>query len=167
MEMNIMYWIQSLRNPGLDNFFVTFSNIVGSKGELWVILGMVLLIIPKTRKAGLCVLSSYIISYYIGDGILKDMIARPRPCHIDETVALLISRPTSYSCPSVHSALSFASAMSIFYRHKGLGSLFIVVAIVVCFSRMYLFVHFLTDVLFGALLGALVASLVYLLTKHI
>lgn len=165
MEMNIMYWLQSLRTASLDSFFVAFSDIIGSKGEAWVILGMLLLLIPKTRKMGLCVLSSYIISYYVGDGILKDLIARPRPCMVDETVELLIKRPTSYSCPSVHSALAFASAMSIFYKNRLMGIPFVLVAVLVCFSRMYLFVHFLTDVLFGAALGAAIATAVHYLTK--
>ena len=123
MEFNILYGIQNLHNAFLDSVMVTiFNDIVGSKGEIWVILGMVLLLIPKTRKTGLCVLSAYIVAYYIGDGILKDLIARPRPCMIDETVTLLVSRPSSFSCPSVHSMLAFASASSVFWHCKKAGT---------------------------------------------
>lgn len=142
-----------------------FNNIVGSKGEIWILLGILLLFIPKTRKTGLCVLASYIIAYYIGDGLLKDLIARPRPCMIDETVQLLVSKPSSFSCPSVHSMLAFASASSIFWHHRKAGIAALVFAALIGFSRMYFFVHFPTDVLFGSVLGIAVGTAVYFLTK--
>ena len=114
MELNILYWIQNLRCEWLDTAMKTvFQTVVGAKGEIWILLGILLLLFPKTRKTGACVLSAYIIAYYVGDGILKDLIARPRPCAVDETVELLVSRPSSYSCPSVHSMLAFASASAI------------------------------------------------------
>lgn len=166
MEIDILYWIQNLHCDWLDSAMVkVFNDIVGSKGELWVILGILLLIIPKTRKAGLCVLASYIIAYYIGDGILKDMIARKRPCMIDETVELLVSRPSSYSCPSVHSMLAFASATSIFWYYKKTGIAALVFAGLVGISRMYFFVHFPSDVLFGAALGFMIGTVVCFLAK--
>ena len=74
MEFSILYWIQNLHSDSLNTIMVTiFNDIVGSKGEIWIILGMILLLIPKTRKVGLCTLSAYIIAYYVGDGILKDL----------------------------------------------------------------------------------------------
>ena len=153
MEFNILYGLQSLRGGFLDNVMVTvFNTLVGSKGEIWAVLGALLLIFRKTRKAGLCVLLSYAVAYGIGD-VLKNIIARPRPCAIDETVALIISRPSSFSCPSVHTMLAFASAASLFLCHKKTGIAVLVFAALVGFSRMYFFVHFPTDVLLGAVLG--------------
>ncbi len=149
-----MYFIQSLHSEVLDTIMVkVFNDFVGSKGEIWVILGIILFAVPKTRKTGLCVLASYIVAYYIGDGILKNFIARPRPCMADETVTLLVSRPASFSCPSVHSMLAFASSAAVFRFHKKTGILALVFAALIGFSRMYFFVHFPTDVLFGAILG--------------
>ena len=161
MDFGILYWLQSLRSPFLDSVMVTvFNDIVGSKGEFWILLGILFLLIPKTRKTGLCLLSAYIIAYYLGDGILKNLIARPRPCMLDETVELIVSRPSSYSCPSVHSMLAFASASSVFWHHKKLGIGALVFAALVGISRMYFFVHFPTDVLFGAVLGFIIGTLV-------
>ena len=166
MELSILYWIRNLHNVFLDSVMVTvFNNIVGSKGEIWVVLGIILLLIPKTRKTGLCVLSAYIVSYYIGDGILKDLIARQRPCMIDETVELLVSRPTSFSCPSVHSMLAFASASPVFWFHKKTGILALIFAALIGFSRMYFFVHFPSDVLLGAVLGFLIGTGICTLVK--
>ena len=166
MEFNILYWIQNLHGDFLDKIMVIiFNDIVGSKGEIWIILGIILLLIPKARKTGLCVLSAYIISYYIGDGILKDFIARPRPCMIDETVALLVSKPSSFSCPSVHSMLAFASASSLFWFHKKAGIVALIFAALIGFSRMYFFVHFPSDVLLGSVLGFMIGTVVCFLVK--
>ncbi len=114
---------------------------------------MILLIIPKTRKCGAAVLLSYVVSFLIGNEWLKDLITRPRPCAVDDTVMLIVKKPGSFSCPSVHAYLAFSSAMAIFhyYRKAGIGVL--VFAALVGFSRMYFFVHYPTDVLFGAALG--------------
>ena len=166
MELSILYWIQNLHCDFLNTIMVTiFNDIVGSKGEIWIILGIILLLIPKTRKVGLCALSAYIIAYYVGDGILKDLIARPRPCMIDETVALLVSKPSSFSCPSVHSMLAFASASSVFWFHKKASIAALVFAVLIGFSRMYFFVHFPTDVLLGSVLGFLIGTTVCVLAK--
>lgn len=167
MEFGILYGIQSLHCGFLDAIMKTvFDTVVGSKGEIWIILGALLLVFPKTRKTGVCVLSAYILAYYIGDGILKDLFARQRPCMIDETVELLVSRPSSYSCPSVHSMLAFASASSVFWYHKKTGIAALVFAALIGFSRMYFFVHFPTDVLFGAALGFAIGTAVCLLLKR-
>ena len=168
MEMNILYFIQSLHNPILDKIMVAiFNDIVGTKGEIWIILGIILLCFKKTRKTGLIVLSSYIISYYIGDGLLKNLIARPRPCTVDESVELLIARSTSYSCPSVHSMLALGSAVPIYFYHKKYGRIALIFAILICFSRLYFFVHYPTDVLFGGLLGAGIGLIISYVCKGI
>ena len=75
---------------------------------------------------------------------------------IDETVALLVSRPLSFSCPSVHSMLAFASSSAILRFNKKMGIVALVFAAMIGFSRMYFFVHFPSDVLFGAVLGLLI-----------
>ena len=166
MDFNILYWIQELHGGLLDTIMVTvFNDIVGSKGEIWIIIGIIMLLIPKTRKAGLCVLSAYIIAYYIGDDILKKLIARPRPCAIDETVPLLVRKPSSFSCPSVHSMIAFASASAICCFHKKAGIAALVFAALIGFSRMYFFVHFPTDVLLGSVLGFLIGTAVCFLAK--
>ena len=161
MEMQFLYFLQSLRSPALDRIMtLVFSTIVGSKGEVWIWFGLSLLLFPKTRKSGLTVLASYILAYYIGDGILKDLIARPRPCTADPSVELLVARSNSYSCPSVHSMLAFASASAFSYDHGKTGVAVLIFAALVAFSRLYFFVHYPTDVIFGAFLGAVIGCTV-------
>ena len=91
--------------------------------------------------------------------VLKPLAARPRPCWIDEQVKLLVAAPKDYSFPSGHSAASFAAAVSIFVMHKKEGAAALILACLIAFSRLYLFVHFPTDVLAGIAVGFICAFL--------
>lgn len=153
MELSVLHALQLFHNPVLDQVMVViFNDLVGSLGQVWIVVGMVLLAIPKTRKCGAAVILSYMVSFLIGNEWLKDLIARPRPCAVDDTV-LLIVKPGSFSCPSVHTYLAFSSAMAIYYHYKKVGIGVFMFAALVGFSRMYFFVHYPTDVLLGAVLG--------------
>lgn len=165
LEFAILYAIQNIHTDFLDRFILTIMNITGSYGQLWVILAVLLLFFKKTRKAGFTILISYAMVFVVGQYGLKDLIARPRPCHIDETVALLVSRPSSFSCPSTHSAWAFAAAASVCSWHKKPGIVIGAIALIVAFGRLYLFVHFPTDVLFGIALGILFAFVAYSIVK--
>lgn len=157
MDFGILYAIQNIRSPLLDKVIVLITSIPGDLGQMWVAIGVLLLLFKKTRKCGLVLIISYLLVYGIGQYVLKDLIARPRPCHIDQTIELLISRPSSYSCPSTHSAWAFAAATSVFLYNKKFGVLIYMFSTLVAFSRMYLFVHFPSDVLLGVLMGILFA----------
>ena len=161
MELSFLHALQSIHNPVLDQIMiVVFNKMVGSLGQLWLIVGFVLLVIPKTRKCGAAVLLSYVVSFLIGNVWLKDFIARPRPCAVDDTVQLIVKKPGSFSCPSVHTYFAFSSAMAIFHYYKKSGIGVFLFAALVGFSRMYFFVHYPTDVLFGAVLGIVTALVV-------
>ena len=157
MDFSILYTIQNLRNPVLDSFILMLTNIMGSYGQIWIIVGVVLCFFRKTRSGGVAVLISYALVYLVGQFGLKDLIARARPCHLDQAVELLVKRPSSYSCPSTHTAWAFAAATSILLYFRKSGICVMIAAALIGFSRLYLFVHFPTDVLFGAVLGIALA----------
>ena len=72
MEMTILQIIQSWHNPILDRIMVlVFNDFVGAKGELWLIIGLILFLIPKTRKCGICVIVSYTLAFFIGKRSIK------------------------------------------------------------------------------------------------
>ena len=157
MEFDILYAIQTIHASFLDNIILTITKVMGNYGQIWLLVSLALFIPKKTRKAGICIILSYILVFLIGQYGLKDLIARPRPCHIDETVPLLVKRPGSYSCPSTHSAWAFAAATSIYCYHKHAGIVVGVISIIIGFSRLFLFVHFPSDVLIGAVMGIVLA----------
>lgn len=151
MEFSFLYAIP--RSELLDSFFLIVTKIAGSNGQLWLALGALLLAFRKTRKAGAAVLVSYVGVYVFGQMFLKHLIARPRPCQLDQTFALLVNRPVSSSFPSTHSAWAFGGATAIFLNHRRAGLAVLFVAALIAFSRLYLFLHFPTDVLAGMALG--------------
>ncbi|WP_036977944.1 phosphatase PAP2 family protein [Pseudobutyrivibrio sp. MD2005] len=169
MEFQFLYAIP--RMEVLDSFFLTVNKITGSYGQLWVVIAVILLFFKKTRKIGVAVLVSYVLVYVLGQYGLKNMFSRMRPCQIDETFELLVARPSSLSFPSTHSAWAFGAATAIFLGNKKGGFIALIWAALIAFSRMYLFLHFPTDVLagivFGALMGIIAVKLVDIITKKI
>lgn len=157
MDFSILYAIQQMRSPALDGFILALTSFMGSYGQIWLAVGAALCIFKKTRRCGVAVLVSYALVFLVGQFGLKDLIARARPCHLDETVELLVKRPSSYSCPSTHTAWAFASATSILMYFRKPGIAVMLAAVLIGFSRLYLFVHFPTDVLLGAVLGIALA----------
>ena len=151
MEFSILYAIP--RGPLWDAFFLGVTNVAGSYGQLWVVIALLLLIFKKTRRVGVSMLIAYIGVFLLGQYGLKNIVSRPRPCQIDTAFPLLVSRPSSSSFPSTHSAWAFGGATAIFLRHKKAGIAAYVIAALIGFSRLYLFLHFPTDVLFGAAMG--------------
>ena len=119
--------------------------------RLWMILGA-------------SVLLAYLMVFLLGQIVLKNLVSRPRPCQIDQAFAMLVARPSSSSFPSTHSAWAFGAATAIFLRHRWAGIAAFVVAALIAFSRMYMFLHFPTDVLFGTALGIALGVLANLIT---
>ena len=163
MEFSFLYAIP--RTEVLDSFFLGLTRVAGSYGQLWLIIAALLLIFKKTRKAGISVLIAYVAVYLLGQIVLKQLISRPRPCQIDQAFALLVARPSSSSFPSTHSAWAFGAATAIFMQHRKLGAAAYAVAALIAFSRLYMFLHFPTDVLFGAALGIALGVLAHWITK--
>ena len=154
MELSFLYSIP--RTDFLDKFFLFFTKLPGSIGQLWLIVGIALCISKKTRKTGAAVLVSFFGVLLFGELLLKHLFIRARPCQIDQAFAMLIEPPTSSSFPSTHSAFAFGAATAIFMNYRKAGVAAFIVAAFVAFSRLYLFVHFPTDVLCGIILGILV-----------
>ena len=136
---------------------MTFITSLGDHGIFWILLAAVLFAVPRTRLMGSCMLLSICIGFLVGNVALKNMIARERPCWLDPSVRLLIQVPRDFSFPSGHSLVSFEGAVSIFMFNRKWGLPALMLAVLIAFSRMYLFVHFPTDVLAGAILGTVIA----------
>lgn len=156
MEMSILYAIQNMRTEFLDTVMVFVSRL-GNKGIIWIIIGLIMACFKKYRKAGIAIIVALIFCLITGNGILKNIVGRSRPCWIDNSVNLLIDIPKDYSFPSGHTFSSFASAICITYFHKKEGVAAFILASLIAFSRLYLFVHYPTDILGGIGLGFIAA----------
>ena len=160
IEFKILYFLQSLHAPWLDIFMQSVTYL-GDRGFIWILLGIVFLCYKKTRKMGICLLLSLGVGFLLGNMVLKNMIARQRPCWIDEQILLLISNPRDFSFPSGHSLAAFEGSVSIWLYRRKWGIWFLILATLIAFSRLYLFVHFPTDVLAGIIIGTIIAVLVH------
>ena len=159
-EVEILYKLQEMHHPMLDKIMVAATTF-GDGGIGWIILGLLFFIFKKTRKCGLLMLISMAVCFIIGNLGIKNIVGRIRPCHIDPSVPLLIPIPGEFSFPSGHTMHAFTAATSILLQHKKGGIAAIALATLVAFSRMYLFVHYPTDILGGLLIGVAVAVLIY------
>lgn len=158
--MSILMFIQENLRSGFTDAFFTFVTHLGDAGVVWILIGVGLLCSKKTRLWGWSLLFSLLFAYCIGDLVIKNIVQRSRPFTGLE-IDLLIAAPTSFSFPSGHSGSSFASATALFLCNKKWGAAALVLAALIAFSRMYLFVHYPTDVLCGALLGVATAFAVH------
>ena len=158
-EMDFLHAIQAMHTDWLTPVMVVVSTL-GNAGLIWILTGLVLVIPKKTRQCGITMLIAMAFSFLLGNIIIKNLIARDRPFVLDETVELLIKKPGEFSFPSGHTLNGFTAATVIFlhFKKSGIGALLF--AGLIAFSRMYLFVHFPTDILGGMILGIMDALLV-------
>lgn len=152
-ELQILDMIQKLHNPVMDKLFV-FITSLGNGGIIWILFMLVLLLIPKTRRTGVILAVTFVIDIVVCNGILKNVFARVRPCDVNKTVELLVARPHDYSFPSGHTAISFAAVSGLYFAgEKKLWKPALVLAVLMAFSRLYLYVHYPTDILDGIIVG--------------
>lgn len=155
-EFDILYALQEIHNPIFDKIML-FITSLGDDGILWLGIGVICLFFKNHRKMGMQLLLSMLCTFILGNLILKNVFARPRPCDIDTAVTLLLSRPHGHSFPSGHSINSMVAAVALFLNNKKIGIPAVIIASLIGFSRLYLFVHFPTDVLGGFAIAILVA----------
>lgn len=148
-----------IQNRYLDVIMLRITRL-GDLGAVWVMIAMVLLLDKPYRMIGIIVLITLVISTIIGEGILKHLVRRIRPCNEGKKIKLLVAKPPSYSFPSGHTLSSFAVAkvLSVYFTQYGL--IFIGIALMIALSRIYLYVHYPTDVIAGIILGILCANFV-------
>lgn len=117
-------------------------------------LGLGLILIPRTRKIGFAVMAAVILDSVLCNVILKNIFVRPRPCDVNTAINLLIPRPLGYSFPSGHTSAAFAAVAALYFSgERKIWKAALALAILIAFSRMYLYVHYPTDVLGGILVG--------------
>ena len=161
MDGQLLLWIrETFGNPVLDRIMIFISSLA-NKGMLWIGIGVVLLLLGvngrKWSERGLLVLLSLALNAVICNVWLKPMVARTRPYDL-LGYEILVRRLGDYSFPSGHTSASFAAATALYAIDRRWGTAAYILAVLIGFSRLYLGVHFPTDVLAGAVIGILAAK---------
>ncbi len=157
-ELKILDFIQEHLRCGFLDWLLPIITKLGDEGIFWIIVAIVLLFFKKTRKTGAMVGVALLLGLFIGNLTLKPLVARTRPYNMPGVeVELLIDKLSSKSFPSGHTLASFEAATVLLINDKRMGIPAIVLASIIAFSRLYLYVHFPTDVLGGMILGVLIA----------
>lgn len=167
IDLSILSAIQQhLRCGILDGIFPILSQL-NNAGLIWIVISLVLLCRKQTRTAGICMVACLLINLALGEGLLKHLFHRTRP-FVEQPIAdMLIALPTTSSFPSGHTSSSFAAATALFRSSKKAGIAAYVLAILISFSRLYLYLHYPTDVLAGAILGFCVGWFVTPIVQNI
>ena len=152
-ELGILDWIQANLRCGVLDVLMPALSWTCNHGEIWIVLAAVLLAVKRCRRQGLAVGCALITDLVLCNLILKPLVGRVRP-FVVQPVALLIPPPTDASFPSGHTAASFAAVFALKASGSPLWKPALAVAVAMAFSRLYLYVHWPSDVLGGALVGA-------------
>ena len=165
IDIQILDFIREhLSAPLLDKVFPIFTAL-GNGGGIFLLLALLLLIMKPYRKVGINLAVAIAMNTLLVNLIIKPLVSRTRPYALGEGIKLLIAKPVDSSFPSGHTAIAFVVATVIFCYHKKDGALFFVVAAFMGFSRLYLYVHYPSDVLGGMLIGCLCGVVSVFLVK--
>lgn len=156
-ELAFLNFLYAHHMPFLD-WLMKWVSFLGNAGWFWIVLTVILLMLPRYRDTGIKMAAALILCLLVGNVVLKPLIARVRPYDVSTMIELLIERLDDYSFPSGHTYSSFAAACVLVRQSRRLGIPALIVAFLIAFSRLYLYVHYPTDVIAGMLLGAATAS---------
>ena len=169
-DLPILDWIAAnLVCPFMDAVMPAIT-MLGDAGIFWIAIAVVLLLIPKYRKVGLGMGFALIFGLIVCNLTLKPLLQRMRPydyqlAYFGKQIQLLVETPHDFSFPSGHTVASFEGATVLLLNNKKVGIPAMVLAALIAFSRLYLYVHYPTDVIFGVILGVTFGILGNMLAK--
>ena len=160
-DLPILDWIQANLQSGFMDKFMPFITKFGDHGTFWMIVAALLFVFPKTRKTGLGMAIAMILGLIVCNMTLKPLVGRIRPYDLQAelgiTIQLLGERMHDFSFPSGHTIASFEAAVVMLKNSKKMGIPAMILAVLISFSRLYLYVHYPTDVITSVILGTLFA----------
>ena len=167
LELQILDMLQKIHAPVGDQVMCLITHL-GDSGMIWILLTLGMLLLPGKRRTGTILAAALCIDLILCNGILKNLVARVRPFDVNTAVQLLVRAPRDFSFPSGHTAASFTAVMALYLTgEKKLLPPALVLAVLIAFSRLYLYVHYPTDVLGGVFVGLLCGYLGWQLVQWV
>ena len=168
VEFSILDFIQNQFRTSFGDFVMPLISKLGNGGIIWLVLSGLLCVFPKYRKAGVTMLTALALDVLLCNVMLKPLVGRMRPFTVNTGVELLINAPKDFSFPSGHTAASFASVSALYFAgRKRMATGALIVSVLIAFSRMYLYVHYPTDVLGGLIIGLLCGWIADMIIKKV
>lgn len=167
IEFGILDFIQTHLRSVAGDIIMPAVTALGDNGILWMGLGACAVISRKHRKTGILIWVSLVMNVLLCNVLLKPLIARVRPCDINTTVQLLIQHPADYSFPSGHTSASFAAVTALYMAKEKYWYFALIPAAMIAFSRLYLYLHYPTDILGGIVVGVFCGGVSYLCLSRI
>ena len=157
-DLPILEWIAGNLQCAFLDAVMPIITLLGDAGIFWIAIAATLLFIPKYRKIGLGMGAALIMGLLVCNVTMKPLFARPRPydyqlLHFGKEIKLLIEAQHDFSFPSGHTLASFEAATVLAIHNKKMGIPALLLACLIAFSRLYLYVHYPTDVLFSVAMG--------------
>lgn len=166
-EMSFLLSLQAMHGTAFDSVMMAATD-AGNSGKIWIALAALLALFRRTRPVGIALFAALAADVCVSNGILKHLFARPRPCAIETGVAMLEACPATFSFPSGHTAASFtAVGVLLASREWKLAAAAVPAALLIAFSRLWLFAHFPTDVIGGAVAGLPIGAATWLFLTRI
>ena len=165
-DLPILDWIQANLQSGFMDVAMPLITLLSEDGIFWMVLATILLLIPSQRRSGLGMWLALAMGLIICNMILKPLVGRIRPYDFQEQfngvyIKLLIDGLSDNSFPSGHTIAAFEASVALLCGNKKLGIPAVIMAFLVAFSRLYLYVHYPTDVFASIILGAILAVIGY------
>ncbi len=181
IDVAVYSFIDSFASPVLDGIFTFITHLGDTPGIIWFVLGIILLIPKKTRKLGILLFAGLAFSSLINNLVLKELIDRPRPYNVDPSVWTnagyeyvwpgLIKQSSSPSFPSGHTSTSIGAAFALLLgcrkKYLAVGIPAFILSLAIGFSRIYVKVHYPTDVIAGAIVGIIAAVAIYFIFEKL
>lgn len=168
LDGNLLLLIQEyVRNPVLTPVMKVITTL-GNGGAIWIALTLLMLAVPRTRKIGCMSAFALIGTLLVNNMLLKNLVARTRPYEVIEGLAYIVREPVDYSFPSGHAGCSFSVACIMYRRLPGrYGVPALILAVLISVSRLYVGVHYPSDVLFGIISGIAISYAAEVIGKRI
>lgn len=154
-DFGILNWIYNNIHCDFLDFFMPLITALGDGGIFFILVSLILIITKKYRKIGITMALAIFFGFIIGNLTLKLLFARIRPYDINPNIILLVDKLSDFSFPSGHTLVAFEFASVTGFYNKKMGIYAYILAFTIAFSRLYLYVHFPTDVICGAILGVI------------